>query len=124
VLCCFCWCGRVSGPPLPHLSQWPRLPYSVPQDPAQLPPGWRCWHEPLASFAVVNPPWIAATARMNPLGALNTGHMDMLGCAAGVGLAGRLQALALQLAVETGDHMGSPLLLHDTVSRQPGAGHG
>lgn len=117
-LCCI-WqlvspCSWVSaGPPLPHLTQLQGLPLRIPTDPATLPPGWKCWSDPLQLFAVVNPPWVAAGYKLNPWGGLHTGHVDMMWVKQ---FKGRLQALDMQIKAEKGEHMNLPHVHHERVS--------
>lgn len=84
------WCvlpeTHTAGPDLPLLQQLGRLPLNVPQQTtstaasshrSRLPPGWQVMHEPLQMWSLINPPFIAASCKANPLGALHSGHMNM-----------------------------------------------
>jgi hypothetical protein len=108
-----------AGPQLPLLEQLGRLPIHIPSAAAaasSLPPGWRVWHDPLQLFACINPPYISASSKMNPLGSLHTGHFNMLLYEGLPGFMGRVHALSFLAKAETGDHLNTPSLIQDKVS--------
>lgn len=81
-------CNRLpcpAGPELPALQQLGRLPLTVPEQAGSaaadgsggLPAGWQVMHEPLQMWSLINPPFIAASCKANPLGLLHSGHMNM-----------------------------------------------
>jgi hypothetical protein len=92
----------LAGPPLPLLSRLGTLPLSL-GAPGWTPPlGWELHTEPLATWALVNPPFISEDCRLNPDGRLCSGAVSMLRVARSPGLAGRLHALRLQSALAAG----------------------
>jgi hypothetical protein len=108
-----------TGPELPILQQQlGRLPLTVPPPDAAaavLGPGWQSWGRPLPLFACVNPPYIAASSKLNPWGGLNSGHFNMLWLDVQPGLIGRLQAVDMLSKAETGGHAGSPYMVQRKV---------
>jgi hypothetical protein len=70
----------------------------------------------LQLFACINPPYISASSKMNPLGSLHTGHFNMLLYEGLPGFMGRVHALSFLAKAETGDHLNTPSLIQDKVS--------
>jgi diacylglycerol kinase family enzyme len=95
-----------------------RLPLVVPaaaDAAAALAPGWCTWHDALPMFALVNPPFIAASSKLNPWGGLHRGHFNMLMLDVPQGIMGRLQAVDLLSKAETGAHITSPYMRQHAV---------
>jgi hypothetical protein len=66
-------------------------------------------------WCLVNPPYIAANYKLNPLGQLHAGYMNMLWVQGLKGINGRLQALDFQVKAEQGLHINAPCLTQHTV---------
>lgn len=66
-------------------------------------------------WALFNPPFIAAAYKVNPLGQLNSGHMDMTWVHGLQGFRGRLQALEVQVKAQQGLHLTAPCITQNKV---------
>ncbi|GLC46319.1 hypothetical protein PLESTB_000998600 [Pleodorina starrii] len=108
------------GPPLPLLSQLPRLPARLPDSPSALPRGWQQLADSFAIFGAYNTQYLALGARANPGGLMGDGawevwQLEAQSRRAGAGL--RLRCLKVLLGVEDGSFARTPGVMHVTKAR-------